>query len=218
MNSLCIINGSPRKENGTSNYLINELVQLLNNNIKTKEYYISELMEDKNSLQDVISFNKIIFVSPLYADCLPSTMLDFMIYFEDFIKYKKNLNMDMYCLINCGFLEGTQNILAIDILKNYCKRIGLNWRFGVGIGGGEFMASSKNMPLNCKMKMPVYNAFLDLKKDIENSSSSNPTCSEAILVNAKMPKFIFKLAGNMSWRATAKKNNLKPKDLYKRIY
>ncbi|AUM96024.1 TPA: flavodoxin [Clostridium botulinum] len=217
MNSLCIINGSPRKENGTSNYLINELVQLLNNNIKTKEYYISELMEDKNSLQDVISFNKIIFVSPLYADCLPSTMLDFMIYFEDFIKYKKNLNMDVYCLINCGFLEGTQNILAIDILKNYCKRIGLNWRFGVGIGGGEFMASSKNMPLNCKMKMPVYNAFLDLKKDIENSSS-NPTCSEAILVNAKIPKFIFKLAGNMSWRATAKKNNLKPKDLYKRIY
>ncbi|WP_434305751.1 flavodoxin [Clostridium botulinum] len=217
MNSLCIINGSPRKEKGTSSYLINELVQLLNNNIKTKEYYISELMEDKNSLQDVISFNKIIFVSPLYADCLPSTMLDFMIYFEDFIKDKKNLNMDMYCLINCGFLEGTQNILAIDILKNYRKRIGLNWRFGVGIGGGEFMASSKNMTLNCKMKMPVYNAFLDLKKDIENSSS-NPTCSEAILVNAKMPKFIFKLAGNMSWKTMAKKNNLKPKDLYKRIY
>ncbi|GAA0081540.1 flavodoxin [Clostridium sporogenes] len=217
MNSLCIINGSPRKEKGTSSYLINELVQLLNNNIKTKEYYISELMENKNSLQDVISFNKIIFVSPLYADCLPSTMLDFMIYFEDFIKDKKNLNMDMYCLINCGFLEGTQNILAIDILKNYCKRIGLNWRFGVGIGGGEFMASSKNMPLNCKMKMPVYNAFLDLKKDIENSAS-NPTCSEAILVNAKMPKFIFKLAGNMSWKAMAKKNNLKPKDLYKKIY
>ncbi len=89
MNSLCIINGSPRKEKGTSSYLINELVQLLNNNIKTKEYYISELMENKNSLQDVISFNKIIFVSPLYADCLPSTMLDFMIYFEDFIKDKK---------------------------------------------------------------------------------------------------------------------------------
>ncbi len=211
MNSLCIINGSPRKEKGTSSYLINELVQLLNNNIKTKEYYISELMEDKNLLQDVISFNKIIFVSPLYADCLPSTMLDFMICFEEFLKDKKNLNMDMYCLINCGFLEGTQNTLAINILKNYCKRIGLNWRFGVGIGGGEFMTGSKNMPLNCKMKMPVYNAFLSLKKDIENSTS-NTNCSEAILVNAKMPKFIFKLAGNMSWKSMAKKNNLKPKE------
>ncbi|ACA54068.1 flavodoxin [Clostridium botulinum] len=217
MNSLCIINGSPRKEKGTSNYLINELVSLLNNNIKTKEYYISELMKDKDSLQDVISFNKIIFVSPLYADCLPSTMLDFMIYFEEFLKDKRNLNIDMYCLINCGFLEGTQNTLAIDILKNYCKRIDFNWRFGVGIGGGEFMAGSKNMPLNCKMKMPIYNAFLNLKRDIENNDS-NIDISEAILVNAKMPKFIFKLAGNISWKSMAKKNNLKPKDLYKRIY
>ncbi len=46
-------------------------------------------MKDKDSLQDVISFNKIIFVSPLYADCLPSTMLNFMIYFEEFLKNKK---------------------------------------------------------------------------------------------------------------------------------
>lgn len=78
-----------KERKGTSNYLINELISLLNNNIKTKEYYISELMKDKDSLQDVISFNKIIFVSPLYADCLPSTMLNFMIYFEEFLKNKK---------------------------------------------------------------------------------------------------------------------------------
>lgn len=77
-----------KERKGTSNYLINELISLLNN-IKTKEYYISELMKDKDSLQDVISFNKIIFVSPLYADCLPSTMLNFMIYFEEFLKNKK---------------------------------------------------------------------------------------------------------------------------------
>ncbi|KOR26694.1 flavodoxin [Clostridium sporogenes] len=217
MNNLCIINGSPKKEKSNSNYLIKELTSLLDNNIKTKEYYIDELMKDSNLLQDVISFNKIIFVSPLYADCLPSTMLNFMIYFEEFLKDKKDLNIDVYCLINCGFLEGTQNNLAIDILKNYCKKVGLNWRFGVGIGGGEFMVSSKNMPLNCKMKMPVYNAFLDLKKDIENNDS-NTNNSEVILVNAKMPKFIFKLAGNISWKVTAKKNNLKSKDLYRRIY
>ncbi|EJP6472399.1 flavodoxin [Clostridium sporogenes] len=217
MNNLCIINGSPKKEKSNSNYLIKELTSLLDNNIKTKEYYIDELMKDSNLLQDIISFNKIIFVSPLYADCLPSTMLNFMIYFEEFLKDKKDLNIDVYCLINCGFLEGTQNNLAINILKNYCKKVGLNWRFGVGIGGGEFMASSKNMPLNCKMKMPVYNAFLDLKKDIENNDS-NTNNSEVILVNAKMPKFIFKLAGNMSWKVTAKKNNLKSKDLYRRIY
>lgn len=215
MNSLCIINGSPRKEKSTSNYLIHELVKLFNN-VNTKEYYISNLMENKNLLNEVIGFDKIIFVSPLYADCFPSTMLNFMVCFEDFLKDKKNLNINMYGLINCGFLEGTQNTLAIDILKNYCIRIGFNWRFAVGVGAGEFMANSNNMPLKSKLKMPIYNGFLALKEDIENNNTTNS--SKDMLVTPRMPKFIFKLAGNMSWKTAAKKDNLKPKDLYKRIY
>lgn len=87
-------------------------------------------------------------------------MIEFMIHFENFLKNKHDLNIPMYGLVNCGFLEGTQNSIAIDIFKNYCERIGFKWRIGVGIGGGEFMTGSKNMSLNCKMKSPVYNAFL----------------------------------------------------------
>lgn len=215
MTNLCIINGSPRKEKSGSRYLISELTKLLNNDVKTKEYYISNLLKDKNLLNEILSFDKIIFVSPLYADCLPSTMLEFMATFEDFIKGKNNIGIDMYCIINCGFLEGTQNKTAINILKNYSKRINFNWRFGVGIGGGEFMRGSKNMPLNSRMKKPVYNSFLALKKDIENKSNDQV---DNILTNAKMPKFIFILAANTGWKSMAKKNNLKAKDLYKRIY
>jgi len=172
-------------------------------------------MKDKTLLEEVISCDKIIFASPLYADCFPSTMLEFMTIFEDFIKDKNNLKIDMYCLVNCGFLEGNQNRTAINIMKNYCMRLNFNWRFGLGIGGGEFMSGSRNMPLNSRMKKPVYNAFLALKKDIENTSNAP---IDNILVNPKMPKFIYKLAGNMGWKSMAKKNNLKVKDLYKQIY
>lgn len=77
------------------------------------------------------------------------------------------------------------------------------------------MAGSKNMPLNSRIKKPVYNAFLTLKQDIETNSNSSV---DDILVNPKMPRFLYKLAGNMGWKSMAKKNNLKPKDLYKRIY
>lgn len=215
MINVCFINGSPRKEKSGSSYLISELTKLLDNNVKTKEYYISNLMKDKTLLEEIISYDKIIFASPLYADCFPSTMLEFMATFEDFIKEKNYIKMDMYCLVNCGFLEGTQNKLAINIMKNYCIRLNFNWRFGVGIGGGEFMTGSKNMPLNSRMKKTVYNAFLGLKDDIENNSSDN---IDNILTNAKMPKFIFKVAGNFGWKSMAKKNNLKAKDLYKQIY
>lgn len=44
MINLCIINGSPRKGKGTSSYLINELTKLLSTNVKSKEYYISNLL------------------------------------------------------------------------------------------------------------------------------------------------------------------------------
>ncbi|EKQ55022.1 MULTISPECIES: hypothetical protein [unclassified Clostridium] len=215
MTNLCIINGSPRKGKGTSGYLINELIKLFNGNIRVKEYYISNLIANKTLLSEITSYNKIIFVSPLYADCFPSTMLEFMSVFEEFIKEKGNVKLDMYCLVNCGFIEGTQNKTAINIMKNYCNRLKFNWRCGVGLGGGEFIAGSKDMPLNSRMKRPVYNAFLALKEDIENSSYE---IKNDILTNAKMPKFIFKIAGNLAWKAMAKKNNLKPKDLYGQIY
>ena len=215
MTNLCIINGSPRKGNGSSSCLISELTKLFNDDVKVKQYYISNFMKDKHLLNEILSYDKIIFVSPLYADCLPSTMLEFMATFEDFIKDKNNIKIDMYGLINCGFLEGTQNKIALNILKNYSRRIKFNWRFGVGIGGGEFMKSSKDMPINCRMKKPVYNAFLALKEDIENNSNDQV---DNILTNAKMPKFIFKFAGNAGWKSMAKKNNLKTKDLYNEIY
>ena len=215
MTNLCIINGSPRKGNGSSSCLISELTKLFNDDVKAKEYYISNFMKDKHLLNEILSYDKVIFVSPLYADCLPSTMLEFMATFEEFIKDKNNIKIDMYGLINCGFLEGTQNKTALNILKNYSRRIKFNWRFGVGIGGGEFMKGSKDMPINSRMKKPVYNAFLALKEDIENNSSDQV---DNILTNPKMPKFIYKLAGNAGWKSMAKKNNLKAKDLYKQVY
>lgn len=216
MTKLCIINGSPRKGQGTSSHLINELMKLLDKNITVKEYYISTFMKDKSLFEEIASYNKIVFVSPLYADCFPSTMLEFMAAFEDFIKKNRTIKLDMYCIINCGFIEGTQNKTAINIMKHFCDRLNFNWRFGVGIGGGEFMKGSKDMPLNSRMKKPVYNAYLALKEDIENSTST--PAKENILVNAKMPKFIFKIAGNSSWKSMAKKNGLNPKELYKQIY
>lgn len=216
MTKLCIINGSPRKGQGTSSHLINELLKLLDKNITSKEYYISSFMKDKLLFEEIASYNKIIFVSPLYADCFPSTMLEFMAAFEDFIKEKGTIKLDMYCIINCGFIEGTQNKTAINIMKHFCNRLNFNWRFGVGIGGGEFMKGSKDMPLNSRMKKPVYNAYLALREDIENSTSA--PAKEDILVNAKIPKFIFKIAGNSGWKSMAKKNGLNPKELYKQIY
>lgn len=215
MINVCFINGSPRKQNSGSSYFISELTKLFSDNVKIKEYFISNLMKDKALLEEIISYDKIVFVCSLYVDCLHSSMLDFMYIFEDFIKEKGNVKLDMYSIVNNGFIEGTQNEVVLNIMENYCKRLNFNWRFGLGIGGGEFMVGSKDMPLNSFMKKPVYNGFLALKEDIENTSTNK---LNNILVNAKIPKFLFKLMCNPHWKVEAKKNNLKVKDIYKQIY
>lgn len=215
MINLCIINGSPKKKKSNSAYLANELIKMLNSTVDSKEYYISDIEKDNSMLEEIIKCNKIIFVSPLYADCFPSTMLDFMSSFDDFIKTKNNINPDMYCIVNCGFFEGTQNKTAVKIMENYSKRLHFNWRFGIGVGGGEFVGNANNGPLNSKLKKPVYNAFLTLKKDIEESSNEK---ADNIFVNPKMPEFLYKFFGNSGWKVQAKQNGLDPKELYKKIY
>lgn len=215
MINVCFINGSPRKQNSGSSYFISELTNLFSDNVNTKEYFISNIMKDKALLEEIISYDKIVFVCSLYVDCLHSSMLDFMYIFEDSIKEKGNVKLDMYSIVNCGFIEGTQNEVVLNIMENYCKRLNFNWRFGVGIGGGEFMSTSKDMPLDSFMKKPVYNGFLALKEDIENNSTNK---SDNIFVNAKMPKFLFKFFANNYWKVEAKKNNLKTKELYNQIY
>lgn len=215
MISVCFINGSPRKQNSSSSYFINELTKLFDDNVKTKEYFISDLMKDKTLLEEIIHYDKIVFVCSLYVDCLHSSMLDFMYVFEDFIKEKNNIKLNVYGIVNCGFIDGTQNQIILNIMEHYCKRLNLNWCFGIGIGGGEFMTSSKTIPLNSFMKRPIYRGFLALKKSIENNFN---TKSDNILVNAKMPKAIFKFIGNNYWKVLAKKNNLSVKDIYKQLY
>lgn len=171
-------------------------------------------MKNRALLEEIIHYDKIVFVSSLYVDCLHSSMLDFMYAFEDFIKAKNNIKLDVYGIVNCGFIEGTQNEIILNIMENYCKRLNLKWHFGIGIGGGEFMTSSKNLPLNSFIKRPVYNSFLTLKKAIENNSAIE---SDNILVNAKLPKIIFKFVGNNYWKVLAKKNKLTVKDIYKQL-
>ena len=214
MINVCFINGSPKRQNSNSSYFINELCKLFNDNVKTKEYFISNLMRDRALLEEIIQYDKIVFVSSLYVECLHSSMLDFMYAFEDFIKAKDNIKLDVYGIVNCGFIEGTHNKTTLDIMENYCKRLNLNWHFGIGIGGGEFMTLSKSLPLNSFIKRPVYNSLLALKKSIENNSDIE---SDNILVNAKIPKIIFKFTGDNHWKFLAKKNKLTVKDIYKQL-
>lgn len=189
--------------------------EVVNNGIEDEALKSNTLNE---AFKKIAESDSIIFVFPLYIDSIPSHMLEFLHQFDEYYKKNKNTKnakpQDVYAVINNGFVEGEHNVTVVRIMQHYANSLGLNWRFGIGVGGGEFMRNSQNdVPIESKMKKNVYNAFLKLKKDIEDNEVA---CVKNIFTNPVMPKKMFIIAGGMYWVKTAKKNKVSKKSLYLR--
>ncbi|WP_294405186.1 flavodoxin [uncultured Clostridium sp.] len=219
MINLCIINASPRgRNNSRTDFILSNFVRHLSDDVKVTKYYSGDILNNPDLLEEVIKNDTLLFASPLYADSLPSSTLRFLYLFDDFLKTQyNNINMNVYGIINCGFLEGTQNKTALQILKNFCTRTNLNWCFGIGIGSGEALPEFGEITSAKGMNSNIYKAFSSLALSIQ--SKDNNSHNSNLFVNPSMPKFIFIAAANHGWKIQAKnKFKLKSKDLYRKLY
>ncbi len=223
MKKVCFVNGSPRGENSASQYFISEMGRWLDKNkAEVEEVCIVTALKKGTPAEEfdkLLDADSIVFVFPLYIDSIPSSMLDFLDRLADYRKNEKQdlagarKASDVYAVINCGFVEGHQNINAMQIMQHFSTALRLNWRFGVGIGAGEFMRESQAMPMESKIKRKVYEGIIQLIQDIEGSEV---ILKKNIFTNPQMPKALFMLAGSWHWRSMAGKNKLKRKMLYAR--
>ncbi|RDY25384.1 flavodoxin [Romboutsia weinsteinii] len=211
MNNVAFVNASPRNKNSTSSYLTKELINICNNNIHSKEFFISNIKDYESLFKKLVLFDKLVFVTPLYVDSLPSELIEFMLRFENYIMDKNINNIHIYAIVNCGFLEGHQNHIALDIIKNFTHKCNLQWCYGIGIGGGEFLRNSKSMPLRVLVKKPIYEDLVILS----DSLIGNNKHFENLFVNPKLFRTLFIPMANQFWLSEAKKNKLSKKDLLK---
>lgn len=220
MNRIYMVNGSPKgKKDNNSQYFIDELSNLLNKD-NTEIKQISTLRCSREEVYpQLLDSDIIIFVAPLYVDSLPSSLLSFIVSLESYIKQIRLSNdtfPKVYSILNCGFFEGYQNKIALDIVRNFCNKVHFTWRFGIGIGAGEFIGGTKdNIPLKSKIKQDTFNALVEIKNDIESSDTS---LKDNIFTSPKIPRLMFQLAGNLSWIKQAKANKVKITDLYSKPY
>ena len=80
----------------------------------------------------------VVFGLPLYVDGIPSHVLRFMEEMEAFC-IKNDLHPCLYCIANNGFIEGRQNEPLMQSFEHFCRRTGLTFGGGVGIGGGVML-------------------------------------------------------------------------------
>ena len=108
MGRMMILNGSPRASKSNSR----EFAQLLKRSYPgaTLEYNLAS-QNHRDICSALESCSNLVFVFPLYVDCLPCCMLDFLSCLEKSpLAHKPTVHL----IVNCGFLEPRQNEVAID--------------------------------------------------------------------------------------------------------
>lgn len=136
MEKTVLINCSPKRKLSVSGFLMKCAGVLIRGK---KEYLHLRTPADHEAiLRALQDAGKVVFVVPLYVDGIPSHMLPFMRKMEAFCR-ENSLRLKVYVIANNGFIEGKQNEPLMQVMENFCVRSGLEWRGGIGIGGGVML-------------------------------------------------------------------------------
>ena len=188
---------------------------------KMIHYFTKELESDFSSITDVnalklyhthsfdthfkeaLTSNVLVIVAPLYFDSFPSSVLDYLYHFESFVKAHPELithPLKIYGFVNCAFLGGYQNHLALDILEHFSNRLGFNWCGGLGVGSGAMLGMTLSVPREAKMQRPIYKG-LDCFVNAIKTQSPIPSQNKQLLVTQDYSFHFFMFSRNLSWLA-----------------
>lgn len=221
MNRICFVNGSPRGNNSASKGLIGKVAEMLDKQVtEIHEVCVVESLRNNAGEKDFAllgKMNAIIFVFPLYIDAIPSNLLEYMYDFAEYLnshpQTPDHISPKVYSIINNGFIEGSQNVNALRIMCHYTEQIGYHWRFGIGIGAGEFVRETMEViPLKSRLKRNIYNALIKLTAELESGEVKQ---QGNIMTNPSMPKFLFTTMANRHWTTEAKSSR---KSLSKKVW
>ncbi|MCL2115431.1 MAG: hypothetical protein FWH29_04345 [Methanobrevibacter sp.] len=190
-----IINGSPKVKNSGSSRFIEKIEEFIG---KSTVYQATQLIQMENNSEailDILKAEVFLFVFPLYIDSLPAPLIKVLTMLEQAATDTNGKSPRVYAICNCGFFEAEHTQVALDILKNFSTSLGMRWGYGIGIGGGGLVSSqSKNISKDGSASN-VYTVLLELGNEIENSY----TKKQNIFVSPKIPRFLYKLGGNLGW-------------------
>ena len=156
MEKTVLINCSPKRKLSVSGFIMRCAGLMIRGK---KEYLHLRTPADHAAILEALkTAGKVVFVTPLYVDSVPSHMLPFMKEMEAFCR-ENGLSLKVYAIANNGFIEGRQNEPLMQVLENFCLRAGLDWCGGVGIGGGV-MLNVERIMLTVMFGLMVLNVVL----------------------------------------------------------
>ena len=118
MEKIMIINASPRAPKSNSQ----KYAALFEQYSRVPTQYFNLTKKNHADLCSVMKdFSDLLFVFPLYADGIPSTLLGFLKSLQEYpLQHKPVVSV----LINCGFIEPEQNDVAVEMVRLFCEENG----------------------------------------------------------------------------------------------
>lgn len=202
---IALINGSPKPKDSASGILLSELEKCKIQGAVFSHFAVNKPCVGKEIIEKIIQHDVLVFAFPLYVDGIPSHLLNCLKEIEN--AGIKNKKIRVYGISNCGFFEGTQNEIALGILKNWCNKTGFQWGMAVGFGGGGAMSQfGEEKPKG--MIKSLLSGLEKMKDSIETGKTA-----ENVYVSINFPRWLYKTAAEIGWKQLIKRNGGKPSDL-----
>jgi multimeric flavodoxin WrbA len=210
---IIIINGSQKTGESNTGIILDELNILFKTGHEIVNYKLGTKQLSSEELENIVSFDVIIFGFPLFNDSVPSNMLKMIIELESYFANGKTKNPIVYSIINNGFYEGKQTHIAFEIIQNWCERCGIKFGGGIGQGAGEMIGATKNIPINSG---PFKN--LDRSLELLVNKIELKEIFGIKYLSPYFPRFLWELMSKYTfWHPLAYKNKLNKKDIVKKI-
>ena len=214
--NILLVSGSPKKDSNpkknssASKTILLGLGQLLvdrvePNSIVTHRNALDADLAEKAAVCDVL-----VLAFPLYIDGIPGHLLSVMEKLE-----RGNVIPDttrIYAIVNCGFYEGEQCELALEMAQHWCARCGAVWGGGLGFGGGGGLGMMDMAPMGYGPKKNLGDELRLISDSILGGSDTGVR-----FAHVNFPAFMYKLGAQSGWVQAAKANGLKRKDLSRRL-
>ena len=199
---IIIINGSPRiKKNSNTNKIIQAFAEGLEKaGITHKLYSLSNNAEWDEARKAFITNNNIIIAVPLFVECLPSLLLEFLSTLPTERKQPAKLSF----ILHGGFDEGHQLRLGEKFLQSLPAQLGCSCG-GVLVKGGSFLLRNRENSYIKKMTDKMLASYTAMGQSFARNGSFSSPEAKKFTGFEKNPK-IGILLFNLIFKRIVKKN------------
>lgn len=205
---VALINGSPKAKRSASEAILRGLKPSFAPADEVLEFHLASAVPAERDLLRLCGCSAFVFAFPLYVDGIPGHLVACLELLAETLKIALPKERMVYAVCNCGFYEGRQTRLALEIMAHWTRRSGLRWGWGMGVGAGGLLAGNASISMGHGPQKDLGKALAILAHDLDAGKMGADR-----FVTANLPRAVYKAAGEFGWRQAVKRNGLRVKDL-----